>query len=159
MKIIKGNQTHIDSCLSIARELPEYFMEQAMPVMANDLRGHQLYVAQDGNGPAGAVIGFATVQAKTSLVAEISWMAVKPEYQHGGVGTQLMNQIVSDLKAAGVRLLEVKTLAPTVEYAPYAHTRRFYERRGFIHLETIDPYPEWEPGNPCAIYVKVIQVI
>jgi len=49
-----------------------------------------------------------------------------------------------------------KTLAPDVEYAPYEATRRFYEKKGFIHLETIDPYPGWDPGNPCAIYVRVL---
>lgn len=38
----------------------------------------------------------------------------------------------------------------------YARTRKFYEQRGFHLLEEIDPYPGWDPGNPCAIYVKVL---
>jgi hypothetical protein len=60
------------------------------------------------------------------------------------------------LRANGVMLLEVKTLAPTVVYTPYERTRRFYEHAGFILLEVVDPYPGWEPGNPCAIYVKIL---
>lgn len=64
--------------------------------------------------------------------------------------------IVYDLKAEGIRFLEVKTLASDIDYAPYELTRRFYESRCFVHLETIDPFPEWEPGNPCAIYIKKV---
>ncbi len=79
--------------------------------MSRDLREHRLYVAMD----ADQVMRFATVQLKSKLVAEISWMAVKPERQHHGVGPLLID-----------------------------------------HLETVDPYPQWEPGNPCAIYVKAL---
>ena len=102
------------------------------------------------------VIGFAAIQPKSSHVAEISWMAVKLERQHQGIGSLLVNHVTNDLKTQGIRLLEVKTLSEDAEYAPYQMTRQFYERLGFIHLETIDPYPEWEAGNPCAIYVRVL---
>lgn len=57
---------------------------------------------------------------------------------------------------ADVRLLEVKTLADRAGYGPYIRTRRFYAWAGFVHLDTIDPFPGWDPGNPCAILVKVL---
>ena len=50
----------------------------------------------------------------------------------------------------------VHTLADTVEYEPYEKTRAFYIAVGFMHLETIDPYPNVAPGNPIAIYIKVL---
>ena len=152
MDILIGGAQYIDSCLAIARVLPQYFSELAFPIMSRDFREYRLYVAVDSN----EVVGFISIQSKNSQVVEILWMAVKPGYQRQGVGTLLMNQIVADLKAEGVRLLEVKTLAATVDYAPYVPTRQFYENKGFVHLETIDPYPEWQPGNACAIYVKVL---
>jgi ribosomal protein S18 acetylase RimI-like enzyme len=152
MHIIYGTQRHIEDCLSIGRELPGYFPEAGIAAMARDLREHRLYIAMDADQAA----GFASIQIKTIQVAEISWMAVRPERRRQGVGTHLINQIVVDLTAEGLQLLEVKTLADTVDYPPYEQTRRFYEARGFVHLETIDPYPAWEPGNPCAIYVKVL---
>ena len=152
MQVIKGNPQYTDICLSIARELPQYFTAQGITAMSQDILIHRLYVAIDSS----EVVGFATLLAKNSQVAEISWMAVRPAQQRHGVGTLLMDQIISDLKAEGVKLLEVKTLASTVDYAPYELTRRFYESRGFVLLETIDPFPEWEPGNPCAIYIKGI---
>lgn len=149
IRVIKGSKQHVDCCLAIARELPQYFTEQGIAAINRDLHAHRLYAALD----ADQVIGFVTIQSKSSQVAEISWMAARPERQHQGIGTLLIRHIVADLKAEGTRLLEVKTVAPDVDYAPYEKTRRFYESVGFVHLETIDPYPGWEPGNPCAIYV------
>ena len=152
MQVLRGSKQQIDSCLSIARELPDYFTEQGIAAMSRDLQEHWLYVAVDSNH----VIGFVAIQPESSQVAEISWMAVKPEHQHQGVCSLLINHIVYDLKTDGIMFLEVKTLASDVDYAPYELTRRFYENRGFVHLETIDPFPEWEHGNHCAIYIKVV---
>jgi GNAT superfamily N-acetyltransferase len=152
MQVLKGSVQHIDICLSIAEELPQYFNTQGIAAMSGDMQKHRLYIAIDSSG----VAGFATLQAKNSQVAEISWMAVTPDRQRHGVGTLLIEQIILDLRDEGVKLLEVKTLASAVDYAPYQLTRRFYEARGFVLLETIDPFPGWEPGNPCAIYVKVV---
>jgi len=42
-------------------------------------------------------------------------------------------------------------------YRPYEATRAFWERNGFVHVDTIDPLPGWEPGNPAAIYVAAIR--
>ena len=152
MQVIKGNDKHIDACLSIAKQLPQYFNEKGIATMSKDLREHRLYVAMDLD----ELTGFTAIHRKSSHVAEISWLAVKLERQHQGVGSLLIDHIANDLRAQGIRLLEVKTLSENAEYAPYEITRRFYEKRDFIHLETIDPYPEWEPGNPCAIYVRVL---
>ena len=41
-------------------------------------------------------------------------------------------------------------------YRPYQATRAFWERNGFVHIDTIDPLPGWEPGNPAAIYVAAL---
>ena len=40
---------------------------------------------------------------------------------------------------------------------PYEATRAFWERNGFVHVDTIDPLPGWEPGNPAAIYVAALR--
>jgi hypothetical protein len=41
-------------------------------------------------------------------------------------------------------------------YRPYEATWAFWERNGFVHIDTIDPLPGWEPGNPAAIYVAAL---
>jgi ribosomal protein S18 acetylase RimI-like enzyme len=152
MKILKGNEKHIDECLSIAKELRQYFNEKGISAMGKNLENQSLYVAMDVD----EVVGFVTIQHKNNHVAEISWMAVKLKYQNQGIGSALVDHIATDLRHRGIRLLEIKTLSKDVEYPPYELTRRFYEKVGFIHIDTIDPYPEWEHGNPYAIYIKIL---
>ena len=152
IEILKGKETHIESCLSIVVDLPQYFTDNAIKTIGKDLRNHTLNVAMESN----EVAGFVTVHHKNRYVAEISCIAVQPRSQHLGIGSALIDRIADELSDQGYRLLEVKTLSEDVEYAPYEITRQFYKKCGFMHLETIDPYPEWEPGNPCAIYIKIL---
>jgi hypothetical protein len=52
----------------------------------------------------------------------------------------------------------VKTLDANAGYAPYEATRAFWERCGFVQVDTIDPLPDWQPGSPAAIYVAALAV-
>ncbi len=152
MEIVKGSKKHCESCLSIAKELNQYFSEKAISAMSRDLRNHNLYIAMEKE----ELVGFATIDRLNENVAEISWIAVRKERQDQGIGTDLIKYISDDLRAEGVSLLKVKTLSEDVDNKPYELTRKFYEKLGFFHIETIDPYPGWEPGNPCAIYIKIL---
>lgn len=153
IEITRGSEEHRAACLAIAKGLPQCFTGQAIAAMADSLREHRLYVALDSD----QVVGFATIELmNTDPVAEISWIAVRPERQREGVGSLLIGRIAGDLRAQRVRFLKVKTLASNAEYPPYEITRRFYKKMDFIHLETVVPYPGWEPDNPCAIYVKAL---
>jgi len=53
----------------------------------------------------------------------------------------------------GVQVVEAKTLDASAGYEPYIATRSFWETRGFVQIDCIDPLPGWQPGNPAAIYV------
>lgn len=143
---------HMRECIRIAEGLPEYFTQSALDALQQDLGRNTIWLAHEEQ----QIVGFACVLRKSSPVAEILWMAVEKDRRRRGVGSMLLDAASRELATAGVRLLMAKTLAPDVEYAPYEATRRFYEKKGFIHLETIDPYPGWDPGNPCAIYVRVL---
>jgi len=149
---MSDSEKHVDACLTIAKELHHYFSEEGIATMSKDLKRNSLYIAMNLN----EVVGFTAVHNKSNYVAEISWMAVKLEYHRQGTGSSLIERVVDDLRPQGIRVLEVKTLSADADYPPYEKTRRFYEKMGFMHLETIDPYPHWEPGSPCAIYVKIL---
>jgi GNAT superfamily N-acetyltransferase len=82
---------------------------------------------------------------------------VRQEAQGTGVGSRLIDRVSDRLAADGVELLTVKMLAATVDDDHYVRFRSFYEEAAFRHVETIDPYPEWEPGNHCSIYVMALQ--
>lgn len=51
----------------------------------------------------------------------------------------------------------LKTLDQSVPSAPYAATRAFWERRGFVQVDAVDQYPGWRPGNLAAIYVRALR--
>jgi ribosomal protein S18 acetylase RimI-like enzyme len=148
----KGNDKHIASCLAIAKELPQYFTKEAIKSMILDFRKNKLYIAIDEDD----VVAFCVIKQKTISVAEILWMGVVPSRQHEGIGLALINYISNELKSSETRLLMVKTLSSDVEYPPYEITRKFYEKIGFIHLDTIHHYPLWDNDNAYAIYVKVL---
>jgi GNAT superfamily N-acetyltransferase len=80
-------------------------------------------------------------------------MAVRADRRHSGLGTTLLDHLLQVLSAEGVQLVEAKTLDGSANYAPYRGTRAFWERHGFVQVDTVDPLPGWQPGNPAAIYV------
>lgn len=141
------------ACARIARELTDYFSESGLSDMARDLQHHDLWVAEKDR----TVVGFCTIWRKNDYIAEISWLAVERLWQHQGIGSRLLEAISSILSQQGVELLEVKTLAASADYPPYEAIQRFYENQGFRLADVIDPYPYWEPGNPCAIYFKTLK--
>jgi hypothetical protein len=53
-------------------------------------------------------------------------------------------------------MVEVKTLDASSGYEPYVATRTFWEHRGFVQIDCIDPLPGWDSGNPSAIYARSI---
>ena len=79
-----------------------------------------------------------------------------PAHHGQGIGKALVDECLATLAALGVTMVEVKTLDASAGYEPYVATRGFWEGRGFVQVDCIDPLPGWEPGNPAAIYVRSI---
>jgi ribosomal protein S18 acetylase RimI-like enzyme len=142
-----------DQCLAIVRELPDYFTEDVPAKVERDLGAHPGWVAVENE----RVIGFVVVDRRSRGAAEILWIAVADAKRGHGVGSALLDQLVGELADDGVRVLEVKTLDKSADYQPYAVTYAFYQRHGFIQIDTIDPLPGWPPGNPAAIYVAALR--
>jgi GNAT superfamily N-acetyltransferase len=142
-------------CAEIVRGLPDFFSEEVVEKVASDLRAHGGWIAVEP--AAGLAVGFAVVARRPPGSAEILWMAVDAERRGRGVGAVLLDRLLDDLAAEGVDLVEAKTLDRSAGYAPYAATRRFWEGRGFLQVDTIDPLPGWQPGNPGAIYVAALR--
>ena len=142
----------IERCIAIVRELPDYFTEDVPAKVESDLSAHSGWVAVETE----RVVAFAVVDRRSTGAAEILWIAVADAERGQGVGSVLLDQLITELAAEGVQLLEVKTLDSSADYQPYAVTNAFYERRGFIQIDTIDPLPGWPPGNPAAIYVAAL---
>ncbi|MGB3681560.1 MAG: GNAT family N-acetyltransferase [Rubrobacteraceae bacterium] len=149
--ILVGDGRYLESCLHIGKSLPEYFNEAGLKEMRRSLSRDDLYMAMEED----LVVAFATVADVEGTKAEIAWFAVSLEQQRKGVGRSLLARVEKDLIEKGVELLTVETLAEESDYPPFESTRRFYERNGFLHAETMDPYPGWG-GDPAAFYAKTL---
>ncbi|WP_165912890.1 GNAT family N-acetyltransferase [Tamaricihabitans halophyticus] len=136
-------------CVAIVRGLPEYFTEDVPDKVAADLLAHSTWLAVDGRTP----VGFAIVERRFAHAAEILWFAITASRRGHGVGSWLLDRVLGELSEDGLRLIEVKTLDAGAGYEPYRATRAFWEKHGFLKIDTIDPLPDWSPGNPAAIYV------
>ena len=60
----------------------------------------------------------------------------------------LLEHVLEALAADNVTLVEAKTLDASADYEPYIATRAFWERHGFVHIDTIDPLPGWGARKP-----------
>jgi GNAT superfamily N-acetyltransferase len=139
----------LEYCQDIVRGLPDYFTDDVPQKLEHDLDAHQGWVVTENDTPA----GFPIVDRRSPRAAEVLWMAVRADRRHSGLGTMLLDHLLQALGAEGVRLVEAKTLDVSASYAPYRETRAFWERHGFVQVDTVDPLPGWQPGNPAAIYV------
>jgi GNAT superfamily N-acetyltransferase len=135
------------TCVAIVAGLPDFFTDDVPDKVRTDLREHGGWVIHD----SGVTVGFAIVQRRGMRAAEILWVAVAADRRGAGLGSRLIDHVLDELSADGVQIVEVKTLDPSTDYAPYDATRAFWLARGFIQLDTIDPLPDWPPGNPAAI--------
>ena len=141
----------LDACLGIVRGLPEFFTADVLDTIRRDFGQHQGWAAHDDQ-----VVGFAIVDRRSSATAEILWAAVHRDRRGSGIGTLLIEHVLDTLAADGVILVEAKTLDRSAGYGPNESTREFWERRGFVQIDRIDPMPGWQPGNPCALYVAAL---
>ena len=135
------------TCAAIVARLDDYFTDDVPDKVRSDLRDHDGWVIDD----AGGVVGFIVVERRGLRAAEILWAAVADDRRGAGLGTRLVDHVLDELSDDGVQIVEVKTLDPSADYAPYDATRAFWLARGFVQFDTIDPLPGWPPGNPAAI--------
>ena len=148
MLIRKANDNDIGRCIEIAIGLVDWFDEKAIEDITKEIKIFPTYVCDDN----GTIVGFICVKDKFTSAIEIKWMGVDINNRRRGVGAKLINYIDNEL--AKDKILTVKTLDDSSDYAPYSATRAFYEKNGFVKIDVIVPYPGWSEDCPCAIYVR-----
>ena len=141
------------AAVAIIRGLPDYFTDDVPAKAEQDAVRHEAWVVTD----SGTVAGFAVVARKSPGGAEILWIAVDAARRGRGHGTALLGHVLDHLAAAGVSVVEAKTLDSSSGYQPYEGTRAFWEHNGFVYIDMIDPLPGWQPGNPAAIYAAALR--
>ena len=98
-----------------------------------------LWVAEVG----GKVIGFIAFELYEDQTGEIQLLAVHPEYQNHGIGTQLNTFALQKMKAAGIKLAIVATGGD----ASHAPARKSYEKSGYTALPLVRYYKNLQESN------------
>ena len=136
---------------SLLRGLPQWFgIEEAIVHYVEDADHLPTYLAVDADTVVGAVL----LRRHFPGAAEVHLMAVHPTRHRRGIGRLLLHAVEADLRAEGVRWLQVKTLGASKPSSAYAVTRAFYEASGFEPLEEISGL--WG-DNPCLVMVKSLR--
>jgi ribosomal protein S18 acetylase RimI-like enzyme len=149
MPVRPASAADVPACEAIVRSLPDHFTPDVVDTVGGELVRDRAWVSAARD----EVDGFVILERRFSKGAEITWAAVRPSSQRQGIGRSLVLAALDAARADGVEVVEVKTLDASAGYEPYVATRAFWESLGFVQVDTIDPLPGWQPGNPSAIYV------
>ncbi|MBN1137761.1 MAG: GNAT family N-acetyltransferase [Anaerolineae bacterium] len=102
--------------------------------VSNTEKYHTLVAEVDGT-----VAGFLVYELKEQVATgEVQLLAVHPDYQNQGIGTQLNVTALHKMKAAGMRLAEVGTGGDE----GHAPARRSYEKAGYTPLPLVRYYQD-----------------
>jgi GNAT superfamily N-acetyltransferase len=133
---------------AVLASVPEWFgIPEATASYVEDAARLPSYLAVDGD----EVVGVALLTEHFPHSRELHLIAVRRDRHRQGIGTALLAAAEADLRAQGVRLLEVHTVGPSSGSAEYARTREFYLARGFVALHELQRI-EW--NGPTLILVK-----
>ena len=143
--IIQEDHTAI---VEMAKALHQWFTELGVQHIARDLQVQKGLVALKDESTAGFVTYAITVDEK---VAELTWIAVHPEFHRKGIGGCLVKALEEVLMKPGVSALEVSTVADSVEYEPYARARSFYHALGFSDVR-VDR--KWYPSGDDRLLLR-----
>ena len=128
--------------------VPEWFgIAEANDAYVADAARLPSYLAVQGDD----VLGAALLTEHFPRSRELHLLVVRRDRHRQGIGRLLVDAIQGDLRAAGVRLLEVHTVGPSREDAGYARTRAFYEAVGFVPMNELERI-DW--SGPTLILVK-----
>ena len=97
----------------------------------------------------GKHVGFLCLKETGRATAEVAVMGVLKEYQHSGIGRQLVEK-AKEIAAAEYSFLQVKTVQMG-KYEDYDKTNLFYLACGFQEFEVFPTL--WDEENPCQVYV------
>lgn len=153
---IKLVEDEVDRCkivYDVITFLPGWFLPNEAKFYSEEAKDAIVFAAYLETTP----IGFIAIKRKRSQVAEIIAMGVICGYQHLGMGKGLMEAALTYARNENIMLVEVKTADYSDPDERYITTRQFYEKNGFIALDTIDDY--WDDGTPVLIMVKYLNSV
>jgi N-acetylglutamate synthase-like GNAT family acetyltransferase len=122
------------ACEAVAATLPSFFGDpDGLRDMAKALRTEDGFVFVEDD----AVVGFLTMAPSSDQTYELTWLGVRDDRRHRGIGKQLVERCAERAKELGARAICVLTLGPSVHDVGYESTRAFYRAAGFVPLKEL----------------------
>jgi ribosomal protein S18 acetylase RimI-like enzyme len=143
LDIIRATKMFTPPEMAVARELIDIFLDQ--PEQGD-------YFMAVAEGRSGRVVGYLAY-GPTSLTEgtyDLYWMAVAPDQQGSGFGTELVNWLEKKVAEEGGRMIVIETSSQP-KYEP---TRRFYAGLGYQEISRIPDF--YKPGDDRITYIKHI---
>ena len=139
-------------CEEILRSLPKWFgIEEAIRDYVDEVRKLWFVTAT----LYGKVVGFCAVSVNYGINADLYVLGVFEEFHNRGIGSRMVEFIVSHCRRNGIPYMTVKTLSERHPDENYGRTRRFYERCGFRAFEEFPAL--WGEANPCLYMLKEVK--
>ncbi|MEM9807377.1 MAG: GNAT family N-acetyltransferase [Cyanobacteria bacterium P01_D01_bin.56] len=141
-------------CEAVLRSLPKWFgIEESLQTYARDSGKLPTFAIEQET----KIVGFISLREHFSECWEVHCIAVISSERNKGIGTRLLKHSEQWLYAQGIKFLQVKTVAATVEDEYYAQTREFYARRGYTPVEIFPTL--WSPHSPALQLIKMLTAI
>ena len=149
MQAVEVHNDRADLCREILDDLPEWFgVPEAKAAYIAASSEMPMFGCYNGSEP----VAFLALKIHTSVAAEMYVLGVKRRFHRQGIGRGLIDAALRFADKEGLRLLTVKTLAPSNPDPHYAGTRKFYEAAGFLPVEVFPTL--WGSANPCLLMVR-----
>ena len=100
------------------------------------------------------LVGFACfgTESLTHNTWDLFWVCVRPKVRGKGVARALMQQVQSQARAHGARLMVIYTSSTP----PYAPARALYQSHGFVRTAVVPEY--YNVGDDLYIYMKRLEI-
>ncbi len=98
----------------------------------------------------GRIVGFAyyAPAAMTDRTWYLYWIAIRPDLQARGTGTQLLQHTEQDIRSQEGRILFIETSS----LPHYDKTRRFYQKNGYEVAGVLQDY--YQDGDDMVVFRK-----
>ena len=126
LKIREGTTSDYDTVLHIAKSLDDWFNEEGIKYIEQDLEFEKLIIVDADSEPIGFLSYFLY-----EGIGYLGWIGVSEQFHGTGAGELLFYEFEKIMKELTINILQVKTLGESIDYPPYDRSRGFYQKVGF----------------------------
>jgi ribosomal protein S18 acetylase RimI-like enzyme len=123
LRIREGTTLDYSTVLQIAKSLDDWFNEDGIKYIEQDLEFEKLIIVEADSEPIGFLSYFLY-----EGIGYLGWIGVYERYHGTGAGEILFYEFERVMNNFNIHTLQVKTLGESIDYLPYERSRNFYRK-------------------------------